>query len=49
MTNGKRQLKHPCLWLVLGQAEDIAEAVAFFASNRSKYITGQRLYVERRL
>jgi 3-oxoacyl-[acyl-carrier protein] reductase len=29
-----------------GQAEDIAEAVAFFASNRSKYITGQRLYVD---
>lgn len=29
-----------------GAAEDIAEAVAFFASNRSKYITGQRLYVD---
>ena len=29
-----------------GQAEDVAEAVAFFASNRSKYITGQRLYVD---
>ena len=29
-----------------GQAEDIAEAVAFFASNRSKYISGQRLFVD---
>lgn len=29
-----------------GQAEDIAEAVIFFASNRSKYVTGQRLFVD---
>lgn len=29
-----------------GQAEDIAAAVTFFASNRSKYITGQTLFVD---
>jgi 3-oxoacyl-[acyl-carrier protein] reductase len=29
-----------------GQPEDIAEAAAFFASNRSKYVTGQLLFVD---
>ncbi|PIE41662.1 MAG: oxidoreductase [Gammaproteobacteria bacterium] len=29
-----------------GKPEDIAEAAAFFASNRSKYITGQLLFVD---
>lgn len=29
-----------------GQPEDIAEAAAFFASNRSRYVTGQLLFVD---
>ena len=29
-----------------GEARDIAEAVNFLASNRAKYITGQRLFVD---
>lgn len=29
-----------------GEAEDIAEAAVFFVSNRSKYVTGQRLFVD---
>ena len=29
-----------------GMPEDIAEAAAFFASNRSKYVTGQLLFVD---
>lgn len=29
-----------------GKAEDIAEAVTFFASNRANYITGQTLFVD---
>lgn len=29
-----------------GQPEDIAEAAAYFASNRSKYVTGQLLFVD---
>jgi 3-oxoacyl-[acyl-carrier protein] reductase len=29
-----------------GKPEDIAEAAAFFASNRSKYVTGQLLFVD---
>ena len=29
-----------------GQAEDIAEAVAYFASSRASYVTGQRLFVD---
>ena len=31
---------------VLGTAEDVAEAVAFLASDRSKYITGQVIHVD---
>ncbi|AWE06643.1 beta-ketoacyl-ACP reductase [Lysinibacillus sp. 2017] len=30
----------------LGQPEDIAKAVAFFASDNSKYITGQTLHID---
>ena len=30
----------------LGQAEDVAQAVLFFASDASKYITGQTLHVD---
>nr|HPO49752.1 SDR family oxidoreductase [Spirochaetota bacterium] len=30
----------------VGEAKDIAEAVAFFASDRAKYITGQTLVVD---
>lgn len=44
--NWKAAVKAALPMASFGEAEDIAEAVTFFVSSRSKYITGQRLFVD---
>lgn len=44
--NWKNAVKNTLALKHFGQPEDIAEAAAYFASNRSRYVTGQLLFVD---